>query len=742
MSTFAIEPDYQWKEAASQEGVDYDAVKKSFMDQAYGFVANKAKVLFQDPFRLGFEIVHRNEKATKMVGIFAFRCNNALLYAPVFFVNGEIKAADMLYRADVKRFVPLTDDWCSFLVRGANQEAGSMVDKSRSRQPDSNLDRLAYPQQVKYANEDGGALREILLHCASDDPEPRLLIPSLINDFGPDALTKLAEFIDNSDIAKRFVCDNYTAEQLTETTGWLAKQAAIEAENVELPAITVVIDPVMAKSAAERSDVMDYGYALVDSRPADLTNIVIEEIEDNAIYELASPCVADVMKGDGSTVKAILLQHVYGMLSGASDGVRAVPYYADGQRGIGVDIVYVPEGKELLTDFGTQTVFGTARTEDKELATIEASALSKGKTYVMINMDSMGCSDVFLVTGKSKDGDCTAIDFERNWGTRGKLFYSPGRDNCKGAYISDDSKFLEVSSDIEKSDSGAVNKINPKWTSVLMDGPGIDKWLRTAGGTTGSKDITITKSVTGLFDVKSKDHNGVIKTAHDLGRLAAHVKLAADWEMTCDAAGKMLDKTNDDRVVRFRLFDTMDKSAFSTRMQSMAPWIEGFDPELNVKTDTPQKQVLQTYTPQRSRQTPRYGDHYDRGKLSQRDPEEDGLPNDALMSKSPEELAQMASQYQMPHIFDHGALGQMATSMFNTVTQIQQYIPDLETGVDRYFRVLFLLRYRPADFEEAYGKDELMEMEQELSELANMSGENLLRMLKRFDLNKYSKQGA
>jgi hypothetical protein len=33
-----------------------------------------------------------------------------------------------------------------------------------------------------------------------------------------------------------------------------------------------------------------------------------------------------------------------------------------------------------------------------------------------------------------------------------------------------------------------------------------------------------------------------------------------------------------------------------------------------------------------------------------------------------------------------------------------------------------------------------MEMEQELSELANMSGDNLLRMLKRFDINKYSGQ--
>jgi hypothetical protein len=84
----------------------------------------------------------------------------------------------------------------------------------------------------------------------------------------------------------------------------------------------------------------------------------------------------------------------------------------------------------------------------------------------------------------------------------------------------------------------------------------------------------------------------------------------------------------------------------------------------------------------------------------------------------------------------------MASATFNTINQIQQYIPDLETGVDRYFRILFLLRYRPADFEEAYGKDELMEMEHEFSELASTAGTNLLRLLKRLDLSKMTNQGS
>jgi hypothetical protein len=280
MSAHVIEPDYNWKQAAAQEGVDYNAVMKSFMDQSYGVVANKAKVLFQDPYRLGFEIVHRNEKATKMVGIFAFRCNKALLYAPVFFVNGEIKSADMLYRGDVKRFVPLTDEWCSFLVRGANQASGELVDKNRQRQPDAYLDRLAFPQRVKYASAEGVAVfKELLMHCADDTPA-RLLLPTFISNEGPMALEKLASLIEDSDIAKRFVVEHYTAEELQNVSAWQEKNAS-ETTDPEADSIVFVCDPVMAKSASERDVVMDKGYCLVDNRPSKAINSVMEELDNH-----------------------------------------------------------------------------------------------------------------------------------------------------------------------------------------------------------------------------------------------------------------------------------------------------------------------------------------------------------------------------------------------------------------------------------------------------------------------------
>ena len=730
MSSFVIDPEYSWKQAAAQEGVDYDAVMKSFMDQSYGVVANKAKVLFQDPYRLGFEIVHRNEKATKMVGIFAFRCNKALLYAPVFFVNGEVKAADMLYRGDVKRFVPLNDEWCAFLVRGANKESGALIDKGRQRQPDSYLDRLAYPQRVKYASTEGVALfKEILTHCADDTPS-RKLIPEFIKNEGPAALEKLASLIEGSDIAKRYVVEHYTADELQNLSGWQEKQAS--ATDPEANSIVFVCDPTLAKSAAERDEVMDRGYSLVDNRPKGATNVIIEEVENSTIHDLASPCVADVIMSDGKTEECILLKR--------DDSLNCDNGPLGYNRNPNFEFVY-HVGKKQLLDIGNAPVFGDEKLSKELPKLIDPMDLSAGKAYIRVDMSTMGSSEVFVLDSYDKDGEAAVLNTVSSWGGKNRLFFSPGRGESGGKYISDNTRFLEVDVEIERRD-GKVERVDTKWESVLMDSAGIDKWMRTAGGIAKSQDVTIKRNATATFDITSHDGSGMKKVARDLGMLEAHLKLATDFEMRCDKAGNLLDKATDDGTTRVRLYDSVEKAAFSTRMNGMQPWIQGFDPELGVKLDAPQRQVISTHTPQRPQQTPRYGDHYDRGQMGQRDPEEDGLPADALLTKSPEELATMATQYNMPHIFDHGELQRMSTSMFNTVTQIQQYIPDLETGVDRYYRILFLLRYRPADFEEAYGKDALMEMEQELSELANMSGDNLLRMLKRFDINKYSGQEA
>jgi len=752
MNTQVIDPDYQWKEAASQEGVDYDAVQKSFMDQSYGVVANKAKVLFQDPFRLGFEIVHRNEKATKMVGIFAFRVNQDLLYAPTFFVNGEIKAADMLYRADVKRFVPLTEDWCAYLVRGVSESAGDPVDKSRMRQADAYMDRLAYPQRVKYASEidfeddemnklrdqfakaaaDGSLWREMVTHCADATPL-RKLIPEIINEQGPEALEKLAGLLDDSPGAERFLVENYSKEELETVDAWMAKEAS--PVDPEAGSIVINLDPLMAKSASSREDIFAKGYELVDKRPEGTCCTVVEECGDGTVKQLSGTCAAEVLLEGGKLEKAFLLNQDNRLLS------NNAAFIEENHAHDRPECIYYPATKELAELSYNTDVFGDELIDQKSgFDSCDATGLQDGKFYVAVDADNMTVSRHFKVVSKSKDGECTRIKILDKWGDEEEIFYAPDREHTKGNFISDEMHFLEVKCDVERysgDEDSTIRRLNPTCDKVLMDSSGIDKWMRTAGGITTSNEFTVAANDNGTFDIRHTENGTILKEARDLGMLEAHLKLAEDFTLTVDKAGEILDKAVD-RDVSYRAYDDMSKSGYMTRAEGMEDWIQAYDPELQVKLDTPQRQILSTFTPRRPDQVSRYGDTHQRVPAENSDTGEDLLPLDAVLNESPEQLAVMSQQLDMPHIFDHGCLEQMATQSYNIVEQIKQYIPDLEAGVDRYFRILFLLRYRPADFEEAYGKDALIELEQDLAELAARAGENLLRMLQRFDTEQYN----
>lgn len=103
-------------------------IEKAFSDQASGFVENKVGDLMKDEYRIGFEIVKKNDSNTRMVGVFAFRVDKDLIFAPVFFINGEIKGP-LLYRSANKMFVPADKEWASYLIESIERRDG----KSRSK---------------------------------------------------------------------------------------------------------------------------------------------------------------------------------------------------------------------------------------------------------------------------------------------------------------------------------------------------------------------------------------------------------------------------------------------------------------------------------------------------------------------------------------------------------------------------------------------------------------------------------
>lgn len=128
-----------WKKLASATATSDSDIEKAFADQASGFVDNKLPALMQGEYQIGFEIVKKNDDNTRMVGVFAFKVDKSLLFAPVFFINGEIKGP-MLYRTDTRTFVPANKEWASYLVSSLERKEGD---------PSARADRRKYPPLVR-----------------------------------------------------------------------------------------------------------------------------------------------------------------------------------------------------------------------------------------------------------------------------------------------------------------------------------------------------------------------------------------------------------------------------------------------------------------------------------------------------------------------------------------------------------------------------------------------------------------
>lgn len=132
-----------WRKQAALTATSDADVEKAFADMASGFVENKLPALMQGDHNIGFEIVKKNEDNTRMLGVFAFRIDKSLLFAPIFFLHGEIKGP-LLYRCDTKSFVPATKEWAAFLLSSLEKKEGVSSSKSRRQamNPLVQMDRL------------------------------------------------------------------------------------------------------------------------------------------------------------------------------------------------------------------------------------------------------------------------------------------------------------------------------------------------------------------------------------------------------------------------------------------------------------------------------------------------------------------------------------------------------------------------------------------------------------------------
>lgn len=128
--------------------------EQAFSSLAYAYLKDKAPRLLD--YMLGFQLIDRNEDNTKAIGVFGFQIDKQWLYAPVFFLNGDLKGHELLYIKNNDSFVPMKENWINYLMSRKPHILGEpSVDKLQDLggiAPDINSLSLS-PQGNKHASD-------------------------------------------------------------------------------------------------------------------------------------------------------------------------------------------------------------------------------------------------------------------------------------------------------------------------------------------------------------------------------------------------------------------------------------------------------------------------------------------------------------------------------------------------------------------------------------------------------------
>ncbi len=91
------------------------------------------------------------------------------------------------------------------------------------------------------------------------------------------------------------------------------------------------------------------------------------------------------------------------------------------------------------------------------------------------------------------------------------------------------------------------------------------------------------------------------------------------------------------------------------------------------------------------------------------------------------EMTEIGQQLGLKSLLDHGAIGSM-TKIFDAAPFIRQYVDKLEGSLDYLARLLFMLYWRPKDFADVFGSDDLPNLENKLTGVFLAYGDLVLEL--------------
>lgn len=718
---------YDWRaKAAAMTASDDNDVEKAFMDQAYGWVANKAGQLMQDPNRLGFEIVDKNDGNTRMVGIFAFRINKKLLYVPVFFLNGEIKGTDLLYQCDTKTFKPLNKDWVTHLLEKGDQNDGTGISKDQRRQmpQDVAFKSLATPPGNKSASAEmlkaaGYDTWDAWIDEASQltAPEP-ILQRFMLEDGGTRALDMIEKAASASyEFTEALVshCDveDYAPAGIQDFTKKASATTTLSLIVGQLPS--------NEKAASADPGFFKRGFMLLDDRdPLKSELSTVMEDDTQALEQFSGPGEYNVLMLDGSTEKAFVAKQNPDSfnfnVSNMPEAACIPPGYYDSDEGkMNTTAVVVLNGGKTRT---CRDILGKVEKDINECCKkdgVLTDKMSAGNFYRIFDMGKGTLSRPFHVESKQTKKGITVYTIQAHYEEPIQLRHNPDFQGCDIArnIIGANARFIKVKASKEKCDFGKdQHRITEDSDFAVGDHDTLNQWITS----TGTKKASIRKGKDGYFTIRIGEKTASV----DMTAAGMAAFLARDLSIPGEVATDIVDRAAQD--TRADVF-IHAKSASAIRTMQEPDFQNGYDSVFGTEVDTPKNFELATDASEEYSPESRIGDGWDPNNA-------DGLPGNVLSEAAPEALQQLAAMHKLPHVFEHGVVGSL-TKTFDSVAMIDKYLPDLEKALDSMGRIIFLFYWKPSEFEDAYGTDDMSNLENELLSNFKQFGDMVLSLSKK-----------
>ena len=762
-------------------GLNSDAnFERTFADLASAVLQDRSPALLD--YMVGFQVLDTNEEQTKAVGVFGCKVGNEMVYLPVFFMNGELKGSELMYLKSQDLFCPSSEAWVTYLLNRKPYKLGDVSEKTKSQVAQSAVDLLPFrtsPERFgKSAEFKNTPARSYVLIKASQTKG----VPC----WGADNVQEwVAPFVaaakrNPSDPIYKEASDRLDFGGLLRSVslkdsaylfGTMSKQAEF-AESViryyPLPVLKNILNTRMEKVAAKpnvpdvrivsykEKDLLD-GLELSDVEKKKLINgeVLIKDHRNDTskVFKLNVPMRAQSLSEsgvyavpleDGSVVRALVLVGAYevGKYSDMCCGPKTLsPARGEFARAMQTHVVNLDgqgywsgTNENLLVSPIDNTKNGFA-SEFADM--VEVSAMKEGEIYCVVSASGSSIAP-FRVCHKDELPDGT-ISFKvsrelypYNKKTQDESTYQccfltlrprvhGGMERINDTiYLSESCRACKVDiPEAKYSDEGyRISNLGDPYYG--MRNPANMKHIEQLMWRNGSALPLKLQSNGTEFKITLTSPSGETKAASDLKWRDALETLVFNLGIQGETARTMLKEASvGNRLHKYLLtpakpYEALVKSAspFLAPGTMTAPSMDmnmgaGFDNIVGVPSQT----SMTVGTPVQS-MAPEMGNF--------------NLYNpNTNFDRNPYQVLQEAAQTGQKEVFDTALISTLVNSS-NNDKLIDKYVGDLILGLDRIGRIYFLFLQHNEEFEERYGQEDMIELEDNLRNTFESVGDLVL----------------